>query len=271
MNKWQVFYTPVPEVALNPSIYTSFYKDTLYGGDTVRLKTVVQNVGDYPMDSMFVNSWIVDPNGASHSLAAAPLKHTKRLNPGDTAMISAKSSTFGYAGVNNLWIEANPLGQTITRPEEYHFNNLARKTFVASADKNKPLMDVTFDGIHILNNDIVSPHPSIVIEVTSNNKYLALNYLDTGNIAVYVRNVNTSTSQRIYFCPSSGTCNNQLQFTPAVLPGNTCKILYTPTYTDGTYELTVQAADRSGNLSATNTYKIDFEVITKSSITNVLN
>jgi len=262
MNKWQVFYTPVPEVAVNPSLYYLFYKDTLYGGDTVRLKTVVQNIGDYAMDSMYVSSWVTDPNGSSHYISG--LKRTKKLNPGDTTFISVKTSTNQFSGSNNLWLEVNPPYLPQTRPEEFYFNNYVRKSFVALGEKNSPLLDVTFDGVHILNNDIVSPKPGILMELTSDNKFLALNNSDTGNFAVYIRNINSPVAQRVYFGP-------QMQFTPAVLPNNRCKVLYTPTLTDGTYELTVQAADRSGNLSATNSYKVDFVVVNKSSITNVLN
>jgi len=262
MNKWQVFYTPVPEVAVNPSIYYSFYKDTLYGGDTVRFKTVIQNVGDYAMDSMYANAWITNTNGASTYLSG--IRRTKKLNPGDTTMISAKASSNAYTGSNNIWMEVNPPFLPQTRPEEYYFNNYVRKTFVSEASRNTPLLDVTFDGIHILNNDIVSPHPNILMELTSNNKFLVLNYSDTGKFAVYLRNVNSPNPQRIYF-------GSQMQFTPAVLPNNKCKVLYTPSLPDGTYELTVQAADQSGNLAAANSYKVDFVVVNKSTITNVLN
>jgi hypothetical protein len=64
---------------------------------------------------------------------------------------------------------------------------------------------------------------------------------------------------------------SQLTFTPAVLPKNSCKLNYTPTLSDGTYELTVQAKDRSGNASGANSYLIDFQVISKPMISNVLN
>ena len=52
---------------------------------------------------------------------------------------------------------------------------------------------------------------------------------------------------------------------------NKCSLLYTPTLPDGTYELYVQGTDISGNASALNSYTIDFEVINKSMITQVLN
>jgi hypothetical protein len=63
-----------------------------------------------------------------------------------------------------------------------------------------------------------------------------------------------------------------LEFTPASLPNNSCKINYNPNLiTDGKYELTVQGNDRSSNRSGSNEYKIQFEVNNKPSITNVLN
>jgi flagellar hook assembly protein FlgD len=40
---------------------------------------------------------------------------------------------------------------------------------------------------------------------------------------------------------------------------------------DGVYELSVQATDESGNLSGFNDYKIQFEVINKSTVTEVVN
>ncbi|HXB10487.1 MAG TPA: hypothetical protein VNZ45_00760, partial [Bacteroidia bacterium] len=187
-----------------------------------------------------------------------------KLNPGDTTMLSVKWSSNGYNGTNSIWMEANPPYLSTTRSEEYYFNNYVKKTFVSEPNKNNPLLDVTFDGIHILNNDIVSPHPSILMEITSNNKFLALNKYDTANIAVYIRNINNPVAQRVYF-------GDQMKFTPAVLPNNRMIILYTPTFADGTYELSVQAADRSNNVSAVNPYKIDFEVVNEASITNVLN
>jgi hypothetical protein len=259
MNKWQVFFTPVPEVAVNPSIYSYFHKDSLNVGDTVNYKTVVQNISPYLMDSMLYNTWIVDAGNAIHYL---PGKMTKKLKPGDTTMLSLKLPTTGYPGNNSVWIEVNPLSLPITRLEEYHFNNYTKESFYVVNDKINPLMDVTFDGIHILNNDIVSPHPNILIEVMDENKFLALN--DPSDYAVYLRNLDSTVSRRIDFGP-------QMIFTPAVLPNNKCKILYTPTLADGTYQLSVQAKDRAGNLSGTNNYSINFQVVNKSMISNVLN
>ncbi len=125
-------------------------------------------------------------------------------------------------------------------------------------------MDVTFDGTHILNGDIVSAKPDILVTLKDENKFLALN--DTGNFAVYTTAANATTQQRIYFN------NPQLQFTPAVLPNNSCKLNYKPILAqDGMYSLDVKASDRSNNASGQVDYKIQYEVINKPMITEVLN
>jgi len=211
---------------------------------------------------MVVSIWIDDSRNNQTFL---PVRHTKKLNPGDTTMLSLKISSNGYNGNNSVWFNVNPQFVTTTRPEQYYFNDYAKQNFVATGDKHAPLMDVTFDGVHILNNDIVSSHPGILMEIASDNKNIPLDYRDTGNITIYLNSVNSSNLQRIFIS------NPQVQFTPAVLPNNRCKVLYSPTLADGTYQLQVQATDPSLNPTATRNYAIDFQVINKSMITNVVN
>ena len=42
-------------------------------------------------------------------------------------------------------------------------------------DKVNPLLDVTFDGRHILDGDLVSAKPDILISLKDESKFLALN------------------------------------------------------------------------------------------------
>ena len=63
-----------------------------------------------------------------------------------------------------------------------------------------------------------------------------------------------------------------MRFTPAVLPKNSARIEWEPGFTeDGIYELIIQGRDRSLNYSGAIEYRIAFEVINRSTITNVLN
>ena len=65
-------------------------------------------------------------------------------------------------GLNTIFFEANPDNDQL---EQYHFNNLAFKNLYVKADNFNPLLDVTFDGVHILNKDIVSAKPHILVNL----------------------------------------------------------------------------------------------------------
>jgi hypothetical protein len=167
------------------------------------------------------------------------------------------------AGNNALWLYVNPLSNSKYQKEQTQFNNIGKYNFKVFTDVTNPLLDVTFDGIRILNGDIVSAKPSIFITLKDEIKFLALN--DTSSFSVFIQAPNQGTPQRIYFAQG-------LQFTPANLPKNSCSINYNPNLLiDGKYTLIVQAKDRSKNNSGSQDYKIQFEINYKPTITNVLN
>ncbi len=262
VKKLQVFYQPAPEAVVNPSKGFSFYSDSVQEGDNLRLKLAVENVSEFSFtDSLQVKTWIVDKNKSTHNLAPFYIKNPLLAGTMDT--IKTIVSTIGYPGQNSLWVEVNPMNVPQWRYEQYHFNNFAEMPFKVSGDKINPILDVTFDGIHIMNGDIVSAKPNVLIKLKDENKFLALN--DPNKFKVYLKAPGQSTAQLIPF-------GQQLAFTPAQLPNNSCKLNYTPQLaTDGIYELTVQAEDMSGNSSGMLDYKITFEIVNKSTITEVLN
>ncbi|MCW3084289.1 MAG: hypothetical protein JWP12_1655 [Bacteroidetes bacterium] len=263
LDRWQVIYTPVPEAAINPVAGYSFPADTVQQGDNIKIHLPVQNIGDIPFtqDSLLMTYWIEDANRVNHYL---PQKLKKKpFNPSEILIDTISVNTTDYQGNNALWVEVNPVGKPHSQTEQYHFNNIVRIPFTVSADKINPLLDVTFDGVHILNNDIVSARPNILVKLKDENQFLALN--DTNDFKVFVKSPSGSLALRVFF-------GNEMSFIPASLPGNSCKINYTPTlYEDGTYQLLVQAKDRSNNQSGSVDYKINFEVINRSTITEVMN
>ena len=87
------------------------------------------------------------------------------------------------SGKNAIALEVNP---NMVQPEQFTFNNYLQSSFYVDKDKKNPLLDVAFDGIRIMNNDIVSPKPLIMIELRDENKFLALN--DTALFKLYVQN-----------------------------------------------------------------------------------
>jgi hypothetical protein len=264
--RWQVLFDGVPETALDPSIHYSLNKDTLQEGDTINFSVATHNVSDYNMDSVLIHYWIMDQNRNIHPISF----HKYRKHPaGDTLITSAKLCTTGLAGLNSLWIEVNPNNN---QPEEYHFNNIGNIYFTVTPDKTNPLLDVTFDGVHILNGDIVSAKPLIQIMLKDENKYLLMNNInDTSLFNVFIQYPGASSATRIYFRSSSGEEN--MRFYPsATSSNNTCTIQYNGNFPiDGTYGLIVQAKSISNVKSGANDYQINFDVINKSTITEVMN
>jgi len=261
MKRWQVIFDGVPETALDPSVHYSFYKDTLQEGEILNFSTAIHNISEYNMDSLLVNYWIIDKNRLVHSI---PYPRQRKHPAGDILIDTISTSTKGITGNNNLWIEVNPNNDQL---EQYHFNNVGEIPFFVAFDKTNPMLDITFDGVHIMNNDIVSAKPLIQISLSDENKYLPLN--DTLSFKVFIQNPNSTTPNRIYF---SNHGVEIMKFIPASLPNNSCQIEYNGTFPiDGIYQLIIQARDATNNKSGDIDYKISFEVINKSTITDVVN
>ncbi len=262
LKKWQVYYDPKPEAALNPSKLFSFYKDNIDEGDSIRFSTLIENISPYDMDSMLVYFAVYDKNRIVHKV---PYKRRRPLyasgKPLDKDTLKIAFSTTGFSGLNSLWIEANPFNDQL---EQYHFNNIGQIAFNVNPDKINPLMDVTFDGVHILDGDIVSAKPFILIQLRDENKFLRL---DTSSLfRLYLTYPDASNEVLIPFD------NSIAKFIPAAASStNKCKVEFTPgILKDGKYQLRVQSKDKSSNLSGYQDYKISFEIINKSTISEVM-
>jgi len=268
LKRWQVIYTQAPEMAVNPALNFSFKKDTVQEGQPLQMTCAIQNISDLNFtDSLQISYWLLDKNHAKHNIILSNNKSFKvrkpPFNAGTYFVDSVTVNTIGYPGLNSLWMEANPLSTPRTEKEQYHYNNILQKPFYVTTDKTNPLMDVTFDGVHILDGDIVSAKPNILVSLKDENMFLALN--DTSDFKLFLQYPNSSVLTPIYF-------QNNIAFTPAVLPRNSCKLNYTPQLSaDGIYMLVIQAKDRSNNASGKINYQINFDVINHSMITDVMN
>jgi hypothetical protein len=66
-------------------------------------------------------------------------------------------------------IEINPDNQ---QPELHQFNNTLTKQFGVQRDNTNPLLDIYFDGVRIMDGDIVSPKPEILVTLEDDNTFL---------------------------------------------------------------------------------------------------
>ncbi|QQR85531.1 MAG: hypothetical protein IPJ76_13045 [Flavobacteriales bacterium] len=269
MKRWQIIGEPAPECAIDPPLGYFVNVDSLYEGQNGRVAVAVHNISNYAMDSLLLAAWIVDEANNRRGI------HYKRNPPlpvGGVIMDTISVSTEDLGGGNFLFIEANPVDSATgvyDQPEQYHFNNYASLRFTIQEDLENPLLDVTFDGVHILDGDIVSAKPEIQMTLDDENTTLIMDSpADTALFKVFLADP-SGTLKRIYFVEGG---QEVMQFVPAENGKNIAKILYRPALiADGKYSLQVQASDVSGNASGDNTYKISFEVMNKPSITSVLN
>jgi len=266
MDRWQVLFEGVPEAALNPHISYSFESDTLFDGDLLKFHIAIENISEFDMDSLLVHYWIEDAAGNRNYL---PYPRQAPLLAGEFLYDTIIASPLAFLGGNVFWVEVNP-----RRPdqsfgydqlEQYHFNNIANVKFNVAGDGVNPIMDVTFDGVHILDGDIVSARPYIVIELDDESQFRLLN--DTSDYQVFLKEPETENLQRIWFKNFTN-----MQFYPGEEPDNKARIEWDANFEiDGVYELWVQGYDQSNNAAGDQFFRISFEVINEATISNVLN
>jgi hypothetical protein len=256
----QVKYSPVPEGAIVPAAITSF-KDTVETGEKIKLSTAFRNISDVAFDSIKVIMSVTDETNQTKVV----LDTRKRPIPvGDSIVVDYILDTKDIKGVSSVFVNYNP---DFAQAEQYLFNNYQTIPLSVTPDKTPPNLDVTFDGVRILNKDIVSAKPFIVMTLKDDSRFLALN--DTSLFTVKL----SSPDGNIKNVRFDG---DTLKFIPATLDAvgkeNAATVHYRPNLIqDGEYELIVFAKDRSNNPSGSIDYSVSFEVVNKSMISNLLN
>lgn len=258
---WRLNYQPIPEGAVAPNI-TLQIKDTLDAGEPQQVKLAFKNISAAPFDSLKVIFKLTDRNNQDHRFV---LPKQKPIGPGEVLTIDYTLPTTPYQGLNTLYVEVNPDND---QPEQFHYNNFLYKNFYVKPDGYNPLLDVTFDGVHILDRDIVSSRPNIMVKLKDESRFLALD--DTSLVTVKLKYPRTLPGVYRTF----NWDNDTLKFTPANLANgeNTAVIDFKPLLLeDGDYELVVKGKDRSGNQAGALEYSVTFKVVNKAMISNMLN
>jgi hypothetical protein len=254
---WRINADFAPEGAVAPNILYTM-KDSVEQGEKINFALAFKNISAIAFDSLNVKFIITDRNNAPHTI---PIAKKKALIAGDTLAVNYSIDTKDYPGKNTLYVMFNPDND---QPEQYLYNNFIYKDFYVKEDKFNPLLDVTFDGVHILNRDIIAARPHILVKLKDNSHFLALS--DTALLKLQVRYPDGSL--RNYFFGDS------VRFNPANLATgeNTASIDFIPYFPeDGDYQFIVSGKDVAGNKAGNLEYRVTFSVINKPMISNMLN
>jgi len=256
----------IPEATLLSNSFR-LNKDSINQGEPIELSINSKNIGRLPMDSMLVSFSILNltANGEIQSI------RFNKLPVDSIAHYATDFDTKTLSGDCSLIVEMNPNDD---QPESYHGNNVFLKNIHVLRDSENPLVDVTFDGQHIFNGDIVSSKPKIKITIRDENKYFPLDNPDLFNVFL-LNSFQQDTlipmnSESIKFFPAQTSNLNQkneavIEFSPDFLS-------YPSDYNqDGEYTLRITATDKAGNQSGKYDFEKRFKIINKKSVSQVFN
>lgn len=261
LDYWRVLYDPLPEAALNPIAQFVVTGDSVMQGAPFELKAAIENISDRPMDSMLVKFSINKADGTNQLLDTI---RYKKLAVGDTIHASLKFDPRDFVGANTIIMEANPYND---QPEHFHPNNLGYWPLFVIKDNTNPVLDVTFDGYHILDKDIVSSKPLIKIMMRDENSFALLQ--DTSLMQVKLLRPGKTVPEDVILDGITATLYPATDFAK-----NEMYIEFTPELKDdGEYKLIVSGKDVSNNIagSSPDNYEISFVVENKPSVSYVMN
>jgi hypothetical protein len=252
---WQLIASPIAEAKLAPNIAFSIKNNPIEEGDSLQIELGIENISAVLYDTSNLNIKILDD---ARIIKYESNISIKPLLAFSNSKLLTKIPTLGLQANNQLQFSLNN-DRKIN--ELTYLNNYISNNFLVKNDKSNPYIDVTFDGIKIMNGDIVSATPLINITSADNNKYILQK--DTVLFNVMIRKPNNFDYERVNLNA------NEIQFIPATDYNNKASILYKPTQLeDGKYGIKIQATDAVGNKAGNNEYEIEFTIVNKSSISN---
>jgi len=248
IREWSVRVTPPAELALNYQS-VSLSADRILEGEQILASVSIHNVGYLPANNVRVDLEVVGQ------------KSKKMLDPlifpiiptGGSVTATAPISTTGLQGYNTLNIAVDPIEE---QNETYRSNNFYSASFLVVGDTTAPSIDVTFDGLRIMDGDYVSAHPEICIMIYDNSP---LSITDPKNVLLKLNNRSVALGAHPDSLFEHGTGAEK------------ARVTFRPLLGSGDHLLSIQVRDATGNMSDSTAGKIRFRTERESQLRNVVN
>ncbi len=237
-----VNYDSYPEIVISSKDLT-FSTDTLLQGFPIDMELKVKNLGYATAENLNLKFYLNDADSSSYSDFVTIASDSEKV-------IRHTVPTSNLIFDNKFKVVA-----TSTVPEFYTFNNIAENGFFVSRDSIKPFFSITVDGKEIVNGDIVSAKPEILITLKDDSPLP----LDTSLFTIIYNNVPLSFNRA------------DVQYTYSPYPNSEAIIRWTPVLKDGRHTLEVLAKDASGNFFDTTSSRTVFYVYNQPNLLYVYN
>lgn len=245
-----VNFNSLPELGTNYQV-VSVNKDSLVYGENESLQFFVYNVGGVPADSFNIKVDVVNSDNI-HSTVFNSLVDS--LNPNSRKEFNVSYSTISGTGAKSFYISIDPENKI---PELYKDNNVFSIPFFVKPDTSRPTLNVTFDGINILDGDYVSANPKIRIELNDNS---VVPITDTSAVSIFLN------GNPIYYI------DNQSLLTYNFNTSNPkYAVSYTPVLKDGIYNIEILAKNSTGISIDSVIYNKSFTVLGEPKLLDVYN
>ncbi|MCC3159458.1 C25 family cysteine peptidase [Hymenobacter sp. 15J16-1T3B] len=271
LKQWLVTYQGVPEGVVrrdHPSIPNGAYDAATLSAAAastgmLNIPVYFENVSPISFSALTRAKAIVTETSSGRpdtvSIRASRVAgFSRRPGADSTAVYNFRLNVSAVRGAATIRIIAN--SQEL--PEQVYYNNELNLSFTAPNITVPPVLDVAFDGTHILNGDIVSPNPEVLVEVRYEDKRRPLT--DPSKVQLLLTRPGSTVPETVPMTNSA-----LVRLVNDSTAGRT-RVYYTPgTLPDGVYRLEVQAKDMGDNAAAAQRYGVTFEVVNKTSITHV--
>jgi flagellar hook assembly protein FlgD len=251
---WEVNFVPLPDYMLNN---VSFVKNTTEQGEPIKLNYKVYNNTNKKVDSL--NYVFQVKNNQNKTV----------LQKGTISNIQPKTTSFELS-YNDIDLKGNAQFSLTINPEgkpkeKNTFNNVAYTSKEITIDKSNPKLSVFFDGIKIMDGDIVSKSAMIKVEVADENKFLKI--IDPSSLTVGI--LSEKTGKIIYYDPNT---SKDVKFI-AQNDNSNNRAFYEirSQLEDGKYTIYANGKDQIGNSAGKEAYQVNFEVSSEARLSKLTN
>ena len=245
-NDLNIDYDGLPELMVTKKDMT-VSPDSILQGLNTTMHFEVKNIGFVPADSVSLDFYFnVSDSAFFNSIV--------NVKPDSTVPIQYNFSTAPFIFDNNIKAMVS-----YPKSEYFTFNNVTDHNFYIVRDSTNPVFNITFDGKEIIDGDLVSSKPEVVITLKDNSplpldtSYFTLIHTDKDSVKILHFN------------------DPEIEYSYTGYPNSESKVVWHPKFKEGEHTLEVLAKDASGNFFDTTSYRIRFDVVTEYDLRDVYN